>query len=178
MAAHSYIETEDMGLTVLGVPQYTFTVNGVHRQDFDTAIYRAALCRTVACEQALNGFVALVQARQKKLEDLGYCLAELNASQATKTKDTKTSDELSVDSKAASLLRQYGFEGSAKIALDKLMKMTQDVQYAMDQEDNELQQNMTTMQSFVSKRDDAMQMSGKLMKKVAKTRQKGISYIV
>ena len=48
MGAHAYIEAEDLGLTVLGTIQNAYAVNGVHGQDFGTAVYMATLCRTAA----------------------------------------------------------------------------------------------------------------------------------
>lgn len=178
MGAHSYIEKEDLGLTVLGVTQYSYTVNGVHRQDYDTAIFRAALCRSVACEEALNAYVELVNKRREKLDQLGYGLAQINSALGSTTEAPKSDTEFDVDEDAVIYLQQYGFTtASTVMKYETLMRLVQDVEYEMDQEDNDLQQDMTTMQSFVTKRDDAMQMSNKLMKKIAKTRQKGIQYI-
>lgn len=177
MGAHAYIEAEDLGLTVLGTIQNSYTVNGVHRQDYDTAVYRAALCRTAALEESLTAYSDLLKTRQKKLDELGEALAALNSAFAQKTKDTKRDDKLSVSSSAVSILRRYGFTASSKMTWPDIMYLQQDVQYAIDKEDNEVQQDMTTLQGFVSKRDDAMQMAGKLVKKVATTRHKGIQYI-
>jgi len=178
MGAHAYIEKEDLGLTVLGTTQYSYTVGGVHRQDYDTAVYKAALCRSVAVEKALASYEVMIKARQKKLEDLGNALAELSKTYATITKDTKLDDKLSLDSTAASNLRRYGFSSaSPSITKQTLMTLKQDVQHAIDQEDNELQQDSTQLQSYVTKRDDAVQMSMKVMKKVANTRNKGIGYL-
>lgn len=177
MGAHAYIEAEDLGLTVLGTIQNSYTVNGVHRQDYDTAVYRAALCRTAALEESLTAYSDLLKTRQKKLDELGEALAALNSAFAQKTKDTKSDDKLTVNSSAVSILRRYGFSASSKMTWPDIMYLQQNVQYAMDKEDNEVQQDMTTLQGFVSKRDDAMQMAGKLVKKVATTRHKGIQYI-
>lgn len=177
MGAHAYIEAEDLGLTVLGTIQNSYTVNGVHRQDYDTAVYRAALCRTAALEESLTAYSDLLKTRQKKLDELGEALAALNSAFAQKTKDTKSDDKLTVNSSAVSILRRYGFTASSKMTYPDIMKLQQNVQYAIDKEDNEVQQDMTTLQGFVSKRDDAMQMAGKLVKKIASTRQRGIQYI-
>lgn len=177
MGAHAYIEAEDLGLTVLGTIQNAYAVNGVHRQDFGTAVYMATLCRTAALEETLASYAELVRTRQKKLDELGEALSALNKAFAQKTSKTKTSDKLPVDSAAVSILRRYGFTAATKMTYPDIMKLQQNVQFALDQEDNELQQDMTSLQGYVSKRDDAMQMAGKLMKKVSGTRQQGIRYI-
>ena len=177
MGAHAYIEAEDLGLTVLGTVQNAYSVNGVHGQNYGEAVSKASLCRTVALEETMLSFSALARTRQKKLDDLGTALAALNKAFAQKTKDTSSTDELPVDSSAATLLRRYGFSASSKMTYTAIMQLQQNVQFALDQEDNELQQDMTSLQSYVSKRDDAMQMANKLLTKVNSTRQKGIQYI-
>ena len=177
MGAHAYIEAEDLGLTVLGTVQNAYSVNGVHGQGYGEAVSKAALCRSAALEETMSSFSALVRTRQKKLDDLGVGLAALNQAYATKTKNDGQSSQLNVDASAASLLRRYGFNASSKMTVANIMTMQQDVRFALDQEDNELQQDMTTLQSYVSKRDDAMQLANKLLTKVNSTRQKGIQYI-
>jgi len=176
MGAHAYIEAEDLGLTVLGTVQNAYAVNGVHGQDYGAAVSKAALCRTAALEETMQSFTTLARTRQKKLDDLGNALAALNAAFAQKG-DKGTSDKLPVDSSAATTLRRYGFTASSQMTFPEIMKLQQNVQFALDQEDNELQQDMTSLQSYVSKRDDAMQLANKLLTKVNSTRQKGIQYI-
>jgi len=178
MGAHAYIEAEDLGLTVLGTTQYSYTVAGIHRQDYDTAVYRAALCRSVAIEEALASFELLVRTRQQKLDDLGSALSHIGWTLSTRDKDTKSDTKMGLNADAAATLRRYGFSNAnSSITMSDLMKLQQDVEYAIDQEDNEIQRDMTQLENFVSKRDDAMQMSAKFMKRIAQTRQKGIRHI-
>lgn len=178
MGAHAYIEAEDLGLTVLGTIQNSYTVNGVHRQDFGTAVYRATLCRTAALEETMVSYSELLRTRQKKLDELGQALSELNHAFAQKTSKTKTGDRLPVASSAVTILRRYGFtSASSRMTYPDIMTLQRNVQFAMDQEDNELQQDMTVLQGYVSKRDDAMQMADKMVKKVGSTRKQGIRYI-
>lgn len=175
--SHAYIQIEDIGLTVLGTTQYGYTVNGVHGQDFDTAVYRAALCRSVGVEGALTAYNKLLVSRQKKLDALGAAMAGINEAVA-KVSKPKTDTEISLGSDVVSTLRTYGFSSVArKMQYKDIVKLQQDVQYAVDREDNEVQQDMSAMQSFITKRDDAMQMAAKLMKKVAQTRSRGINHI-
>lgn len=177
MGAHAYIEAEDLGLTVLGTIQNAYSVNGVHGQGFGEAVAKAALCRTAALEETMQSFTSLVRTRQRKIDALGEALAALNQAYATKGKDS-IDDKASIDGKAVRTLRTYGFSSaSTRMSYADIMTMQQNVQFAIDQEDNEVQQDMTTLQSYVSKRDDAMQLANKLLKKVDSTRQKGIQYI-
>ena len=177
MGAHAYIEAEDLGLTVLGTVQNAYAVNGVHGQDYGAAVSKAALCRTAALEETMQSFSTLLRTRQRKLDDLGEALSSLNKAFAQKTKDTKSTDKLSVDSSAVTLLKKCGFTASTQMTYPDIMKLQQNVRFELDQEDNELQQDMTSLQSYVSKRDDAMEMANKLLTKVNSTRQKGIQYI-
>lgn len=174
--AHAYIQTEDLGLTVLGTTQYAYTVNGVHGQDFDTAVFRAALCRSVGVEEALSAYVKLVNARQRKLDDLGKALAGINEAVAAE-EDLKPSTKIKIDLETRTALSRYGFAATEEMTYEKVAPLQQDVQYALDREDNEVQQDMAAMQSFLSKRDDAMKMAAKLMKKIAQTRARGIDNI-
>ena len=176
MGAHAYIEAEDLGLTVLGTVQNAYAVNGVHGQDYGAAVSKAALCRTAALEETMQSFSTLLRTRQKKLDDLGNALAALNEAFAQKG-DKGTSDKLPVNSSAVTTLRRYGFTASTQMTFPDIMKLQQNVRFELDQEDNELQQDMTSLQSYVSKRDDAMEMANKLLTKVNSTRQKGIQYI-
>ena len=176
MGAHTYIEAEDLGLTVLGTVQNAYAVNGVHGQNYGEAVSKAALCRTAALEETMQSFSTLLRTRQRKLDDLGNALAALNEAFAQKG-DKGTSDNLPVDRSAVTLLKRYGFTASTQMTFPEIMKLQQNVQFALDQEDNELQQDMTSLQSYVSKRDDAMEMANKLLTKVNSTRQKGIQYI-
>lgn len=176
MGAHAYIEAEDLGLTVLGTVQNAYAVNGVHGQNYGEAVSKAALCRTAALEETMQSFSTLLRTRQRKLDDLGNALAALNEAFAQKG-DKGTSDNLPVDRSAVTLLKRYGFTASTQMTFPEIMKLQQNVQFALDQEDNELQQDMTSLQSYVSKRDDAMEMANKLLTKVNSTRQKGIQYI-
>lgn len=175
--AHAYIQREDLGLTVLGVTQYGYTVNGVHGQDYDTAIYRAALCRTVGTEDALAAYQKMLTLRQKKNLDLGNALSSLSGAIAG-LKETKTDSDVNIGSEAALIFRRYDFEASSTIKYEYAMKLQQNVKYAMDKENNEMQQEMSMLQNFLRKRDESVQMANKLMKKVASTRERGIKNII
>ena len=52
-----------------------------------------------------------------------------------------------------------------------------DAQYELDKEDNFLQQDMVSLQSYFSKRDQALSMAASLVKKVNNTMTSGIRAI-
>ena len=56
-------------------------------------------------------------------------------------------------------------------------KLQTDTQYALDKEDNYLQQDMVSLQSYFSKRDQALSMAASLVKKVNNTMSSGIRAI-
>jgi len=179
MGAHAYIEREDMGLTVLGTPQYTYTVNGVHRQEYDTAIFRATMCRTSALEAAASSYEDLIRGRTQKIDDLGEALAEIARCMRMKdqTKDAKLEDKFPFDATVAATLRKYGFDASSSMSYEELSPLQEDVKYAIDRENNELNQDMSDIQNLVSKRDDAYKTVEKLIDKIGETRKNGIRYI-
>ena len=55
-----------------------------------------------------------------------------------------------------------------------MQKAQANTQYAMDKEDNYLQQDMVSVQSYFSKRDQALSMAASLVKKVNRTMTSGI----
>ena len=58
-----------------------------------------------------------------------------------------------------------------------MSKLQTDTQYALDKEDNYLQQDMVSLQSYFSKRDQALSMAASLVKKVNNTMSSGIRAI-
>lgn len=179
MGGHAYIEREDLGLTVLGTTQYTYSVGGVHRQEYDRAIFQASMCRATALEYVTASVEQLVKGRQQKLDDLGLALAEISRCMRKKDEDKegKSSTKYEFDASVASTLRKYGFSASSMMSYEELAPLQEDVKYAIDRENNELKQDMSDIQNYVTKRDDSMKTVDKLLKKVAKTRSDGIGNI-
>jgi len=180
MGATVLIEKEDLGISVLGTPQCSYTVDGVHGQPYDMAVFRATLCRTAALEDLCNAYMALIRGRERKVDDLGTALASLYQAAANFKQGEQDPEQanLEVDSSAASILRRYGYtDASTRMSYNTISKMQEDVKYDIDQENNEMQQDVTQVQSYVSKRDDAFSTANSLMDKVGNTRSQGIKNI-
>ncbi len=181
------------GLKVYGQQQVDYTVEGKSGCDFGIAVARASMLRSVAVESVLSGLSSAVRKREQKLTDLGQALAYIAEAAAKFNKDSHTGDTTTTAglATAAHLLNNYGVAHSAITVktipgtTDEIGTITQadvqtlqtNVQYALDKEDNYLQQDLVSVQSYFSKRDQALSMAASLVKKVNKTMTSGIRAI-
>ena len=156
--------------SVYGITQVEYTVDGESGQNFANAVTIAAFKVATAIEDSASAFSAVVKARQRKLDKLGEVLAcfdDANANLSTKNKSTDKADVKNYTS-VKSILDYYGIEikglASSMVRGD-LQKAQTEVQYQIDKEDNVLQQDMVSMQSFMSKRDNAYSTASKIVKK-------------
>ena len=189
------VEANDIaGLKVYGQQQVDYTVEGKSGCDFGIAVARASMLRSVAVESVLNGLSSAVRKREEKLTDLGQALAYIAAAAAefhekSHTDDTASSPDLIT---AANLLHKYGIDHSAiktvtlpgpsggdvgVITEADVQTLQTNVQYALDKEDNYLQQDLVSVQSYFSKRDQALSTAASLVKKVNNTMTSGIRAI-
>ena len=181
--------TKIEGASVYGVAQMSYAVDGVSGQDYAAALSAASFRDAVAIEKSLSGYSEVVRQRMRKIEDLGSVMAALNAAASTlKVKDTESGDRTDAMSQiyeAHSLASKYGISlGWVAISGDT-MQMTRaqvykgqnEVQYAIDKEDNDLKQDMVSLNSFISKRDNAFSAASKLVKKVSDAAGNTISNI-
>ena len=158
------------GLTVYGVQQMQYTVDGLSGQDFAAALTIAAFRQSTAIENSASSYGAVVRQRQKKVDELGEVLACLARANAKFDSSPKTGDKVTVDN--ASWVKDIcdtyevdiSWDGN-KITYGNMQKATTNVQYAIDREDNDLEQDMVTMQSYISKRDNAFSNASKVVKK-------------
>ncbi len=158
---------------VYGVPQVSYVVEGDSGHDFGSALAFAAFRHSVAIEEAASGYSDLVRARSLKIDELGQVLAILaqaNANLPTDSQDTDDKASVSRGAWVAQMITKYhlGFElsnGNTKITRENVMNGQNEVQYAMDTEDNNLQQDVVSLQGLVSKRDNAFSTAGRLVKK-------------
>ena len=173
--------TEIAGASVYGVAQMSYAVDGVSGKDYAAALSAAAFKEAVAIEQSLAGYSAVVRQRVRKIEDLGSVMAALNSGVTTlKVKDTESSDrtdKMSILAEAHSLAAKYGitvtcvaYEFSdgvykAQMRRDDIYRAQNEVQYAIDREDNDLKQDMVSLNSLMSKRDNAFSAAARLIKK-------------
>ena len=163
------------GVAVYGVEQYSYTVDGASGKDYAAALAAASFKEAVAVERALTAYTAVVRQRERKLEDLGGVLAVLNKAHSTmKTKDQERGDKSDADDRlvsAKNTAAKYGITISLtdgnKITRGNTMTAQNNVQYAMDREDNELKQDMVSLNSYITKRANSYSTAAKFVKKYA-----------
>ncbi len=171
--ANLVVASEITGGSVYGVRQMQYTVNGVSDQDFAAALTAAAFRQSVAIEDAAGSYVSVVRQRQQKLDVLGESLAVLAKAIASMKPTDGTSDDKSAADNdlvtAASRLADYGISmpltDGNKIKRGDAMRAQNDIQYALDMEDNNLQQDTVSLQSLLTKRDNAFSNAAKIVKK-------------
>jgi argininosuccinate lyase len=187
---------EIQGGAVYGVKQMEYTVDGVSGKDYTAALTAAAFRQSVAIEDATASYAEVVRQRQKKVSELAEALAILTDNVATlKTgKDVSNddwTDSTTAMTKAAEILDKYGISHNivkvevlavlghdvSRIQRRYAQKTQTNVQYEMDKEDNNLQQDLVTLNSFVSKRDNAYSTASKLVKKAENAASSTISNI-
>ena len=191
----NFIEANNIaGLKVYGQQQVDYTVNGEAGCDFGTAVARASMQRAVSVESATSALADVVRARERKLTEIGEALAYVAAAAANFTSKSKTDDSTSSPGLATAkdILDRYGIDTSNIVVVDLstlgagrigaiqnqyVGKLQTDTQYALDKEDNYLQQDMVSLQSYFSKRDQALSMAASLVKKVNNTMSSGIRAI-
>lgn len=164
--------TEIAGNNVYGVKQFDYTVDGVAHQDYAAALICASFRESIAIEQAAGSIGEVVQQRERKLEDLGNALAVVNRALATmKVKDQGRDDKSETDSdlvKTRNILSQYGIAlrvSNSQITRETATTAQADIKYALDVEDNNLQQDLVTLKSFMNKRDNAFSTASKVISK-------------
>ncbi len=184
---------EIQGGAVYGVKQMEYTVDGVSGKDYTAALTAAAFRQSVAIEDATASYAEVVRQRQKKVSELAEALAILTDNIATlKTGKNVSNDDWTTSTaamaKAAGILDKYGISHNITISSDSgqsqgriqrryAQKTQTNVQYEMDKEDNNLQQDLVTLNSFVSKRDNAYSTASKLVKKAENAASSTISNI-
>lgn len=180
------IETKEVsGGSVYGVPQFSYAIEGEAGRDLAAALTIATYREATAIEQAAGAYSAVVRQRQRKVDDLGKALAGLVAAIATmdpKSNDTsKRSESMTEVYEAGQLALKYGlsfsyastsasydngvFVGRAQVTFANAQKARNEIQYAMDRESNDLQQDMVALQSLINKRDGQFSSASKIVNK-------------
>lgn len=184
------IANEIPGAAVYGVKQFSYTVDGEAGRDYAAALAAAAFKESVAIEDSTSAYADVVRQRQRKVEDLGNVLAAI--AKAISTMDPKSNDpnKRSTMSEelydAQALCNKYGITlsfaavsasatgGTASITYANATKAQNDIQYALDTENNNLQQDTVSLQSLISKRDNAYSSAAKLVNKASDTASSAI----
>ncbi len=194
--ANLIVANEIPGASVYGVPQMDYTVGGQAGQDYAAALTAAAFREATAIEKAASSYMAVVRQRQKKVTELGDVLATLATAMASlKTKDVSPDDHSSTSwqmdvafNNARAICDNYGLSLNVQtktvdgvlrnyMTRGDLMRAQDDIQYALDVEDNNLQQDMVSLQGYVSKRDSAFSTATKIVSKSLNAADAAISNI-
>ena len=163
------------GVTVYGVDQMAYTVDGVGGQDYTYALMAACFKEVSAIEASLASTSTIVRIRQNKIHDLGSALVYISRAIGSINTKGGTSTDLSdkidglVDS--AEIAATYGIrfslsgEDGNQITLEEGQKASSNIKYSLDMEDNALQQDMVTLQNVISRRDTTFQTATSIMKR-------------
>ena len=184
------------GASVYGVPQVSYTVEGEAGKDYAAALTAAAFRESTAIEVAASSFMTVVRQRQAKVTELGDVLSTIaTAMGSLKTKNigkddpSATSWQMDVAfERAKTICEKYGVTLNVRekevddvlryyMTRGDLMRSQDDIQYALDVEDNNLQQDMVSLQSYFSRRDQALSLAASLVQKVNNTMSSGIQAI-
>ena len=173
------------GASVYGVKQVEYTVDGEDGKDYAAALTAAAFRESTAIEEATSAYSAVVRERMRKVDDLGTILAHLSEANAKlKAKSQSKDDQATVANGhwVNTTAQKYGItlvfvENTSNMTRANIMRGQNDVQYALDVEDNNLQQDAVSLQSFISKRDNAYSTASKIVKKAVRTAGKMIGNI-
>ena len=170
--ANTIVADRIQGCSVYGVAQTSYTVAGVPNQDFIAALTAASFKQSTAIESAAAGYVSVVKARQKKVDELGQMLAYLSKAVGKLKSKAKSTDKVLVDSSTwvKSTATKYNislpFESdSAQMTRGNVMKAQTTVEYELDKEDNNLQQDIVSLQAFLTKRDNSYSTAAKVVRK-------------
>ena len=158
--------TEIAGGAVYGVRQMSYAVDGVSGKDYGAALAAAAFKESVAIETSASAYSEVVRQREKKVSELGAVLAVL--AKAIATLDPK-SDANNALITAKNTCASYGVSLSLsdgnKITFKNAQTGQTNVQYALDKEDNNLQQDLITLRSYITKRDNAYSTAARIIDK-------------
>ena len=161
------------GASVYGVQQVSYTVAGEAGKDFSAALAAAAFKQTAAIEVAASSYADVVRERERKLDELGQVLAYLTKAYATlRVKDQEPGDTATIDNGAwvNATASKYGITlvfmpNTSIMTRANIMKGQNEIQYAIDTEDNNLQQDLVGLQSLLSKRDNAYSTASRVVRK-------------
>ena len=181
------------GFKVYGQQMVDYTVQGETHQNFAKAVAVAAFAQSSAIEKEALAFNEVIRARQRKLEEMGDAVAKLARDIANMDADSPESDDTYPDDNGydpelrsiKAVLERYGVslpldDRTIPIVFDIVIRICcvtradaerakANAEYAMDKEDNDLQQDMVTLQGLISKRDQAYSTAAKIVKKFDST---------
>ena len=163
------------GAAVYGVEQVSYTVDGVGGQDYTYALTVACFKQAAAVEANLDAVTTLARARQTKLKDLNQVLVILTLASGTLPVEDQVSTDLSSELEslrdAVDIARKYGIlfglagANRNQMQRDELQRTVSNVKYAVDMENNSLQQDIVSMQNLIEKRDSTYGTASSIVKR-------------
>jgi hypothetical protein len=177
----SFSSVVDENVYGVKIRNYSFDGKSV---DHSLALALASLQQSEAIESILPALNAAIENRQRKVSDLAEVLSTITeAIGSMDPKDNDTSKKSGIDSskltRANSLLAAYGIKqmslSDGQVTYKVAYYKQADVQAALDTENNELQQNMIQIQSYVTKRDNAFSVANKVIQKENATARETIN---
>lgn len=169
-----YLITPDeiAGSSVYGVRQMQYTVDGVSGSNFIDALTAASFRQAVSIEETTSAYAKVVNLRQGKVDELSQALAYIAKASASFDGSPKSTDTTTIERAnwVKSIANKYGVSltwesGGSKMTCGNIWKAQTNFEYAIDKEDNYLQQDMVTLQSYLTKRDNAYSNASKLVRK-------------
>ena len=157
--------------SVYGVRQVQYTVGKESGRNFTDAVMLASFKHAVVIEDVTTSYSHVVSARQTKIDELSELLAALAKAAGSFDHDVKTSDKVTIDnaSYVKTIAGKYeislSWTDGNKMTWGNVQKAKTNVQYAIEREDNDIQQDIVTLQSYISKRDNAYSNASKVVKK-------------
>ena len=175
MSSSIRIDLDTTGAAVYGTQLRSYAIDGEMGKTFSEVLAFASLRQSHSIEMAATAISSVVRERQRKVSDLAEVLAVVSAaipSMPSKgASDERWSTISSEDiANANALLVKYGIakmatNGDGQINYETAYQAQNDVQLKVDSENNDLQQNLTSLQSLVSKRDNAFSTANKVIQK-------------
>lgn len=189
------VSVESAGVSVYGVPQVAFSMEGEHGLDFGTVVARVTLNQAAIADSMTAAATSALQLRQHQVVLLGNTLAKVDSvlgrfKQETQRSSDKIKFEKNEWDELLNLqkeLKKYGYTldishedeqekccakdvpESWAITRATAMKAQSDVQAMIDTENNNLQQDMISVQGFQQKRDKAFESAGDMVNKFNST---------
>lgn len=166
------------GDRVYGCPIREYSIEGKGKADFMEAVAVGALLQSFAVEETTSAIASVVKLRQRKAKEIGDALASVAEAVASMPTDADPAKKSKIESwrlpAANAIFKKYGIkemtlDDGGQITYEEAYPKQNDVQLALDTENNNLQQNMNSLQNMISKRDNAFAVASKVVKKVVST---------
>jgi len=163
-----------------GVTVNDYKYGGV-KSDFETLLIRVSTTRAAKIEREITPVSTLVRRRNEQISKLGEALSELTGCQAELEKKDSKDASVSVSEKTAQLVNSLtgktvisGSGGKYSVSKATAAEAIELVKTRMDKLNNDSQNDLTRVQSLVSRRDESFQTASSLMTGVSDTRGNAI----